>query len=64
MAPKRDPQRDLAEFSDEALDALADVTPADLEAAKLAWRRDTAGTGYERLLDATTEEEDDAGEPA
>jgi hypothetical protein len=52
MAPNRDPQRRLAEFTDEQLADLAAVTPDDLERAKLAWRQDTAGTGYERLLDA------------
>lgn len=60
MAPNRDPQRQLAEFTDDELDALADVSPADLDAAQRAWRQATAGTGYERLLDAQPEAEDDA----
>lgn len=64
MAPNRDPQRRLAEFTDDQLDDLAAVTPEDLERAKLAWRQDAAGTGYERLLDAEPETEGDDADRA
>jgi hypothetical protein len=35
----------------------ADVTPDDIEAARLAWEED-APAGFEELLDAETQEED------
>ena len=55
----RDPQRDLAPFTEEQLDDLAEITPEDLERAQRAFRRDAAGTGFARLLDASPEPEED-----
>lgn len=40
------------ELTDEELDALAAISPEDIERARLAWREDTKGTGFESLLDA------------
>lgn len=59
---RRDPQRDVAEFTDAHLDDLAAVTPEDVERAQRAWRRDTAGTGMEGLLDAQEEGENADGD--
>lgn len=42
---------------EDSIAAASAITPEDVERAKLAWRRDTAGTGYEGLLDAEPEPE-------
>ena len=57
-----DPQRDLAAFTDEELDALAEVSAEDIQRAQRTFRRDAAGTGYGGLLDAKPEEDDDASD--
>ena len=58
-----DPQRQLAAFTDEELDALAAITPADIERAQRTFRRDAAGTGLGGLLDAAPEPDPDAPPP-
>lgn len=61
MSPEtRDPRRDLAEFSDAELDAMAVITPEDIERAKAAFRRD-ARAPFKRLLDATPIKDPSAG---
>jgi hypothetical protein len=45
------------ELTDEQLDALAQVTPADIEKAKVAWRSN-APEKFKTLLDAQTIDEE------
>lgn len=46
------------DWSDEDLDDLADVGPADITAAEAAWKRD-APHRMRGLIDATSEDEQD-----
>lgn len=57
-APRPDrivPLGDVPEESDEELARLAEITPEDIEDAKMAWRRD-ASPRYRNLLDAEVDE--------
>lgn len=60
--PKPVPLGKPLELTDEQLDQLAEVTPADIEKAKIFWRA-KAPEEFKTLLDAQTMEEND-GRPA
>jgi hypothetical protein len=56
---KRVPLGKPLQLTDEQLDQLAIVTPADIEKAKVFWRNNVPAE-FETLLDAETIEEDEA----
>ena len=45
IAPKRVPRGSAERWTDKTLDAMSEVTPEDIEDAKLAWRADASSTG-------------------
>jgi hypothetical protein len=51
-----DKRREKPDVSDEELDALAEITPADIADAQNTWRKDAPDEG-EDLLDATPVDE-------
>lgn len=55
MADKR---REKPDHTDEELDALAEITPEDIEDAQRAWRKD-ASPQFKDLLDAKPDDVDD-----
>jgi hypothetical protein len=60
--PKPPQRRPYTPASDAELDALSDITPADIERAKAAWEKD-APAPFKHLLDATdASPEDDPAE--
>jgi hypothetical protein len=57
--PKKIPLGKPLELTDEQLDQLAEVTPTDIEKAKLFWRAH-APDEFKTLLDAQTIDEESA----
>lgn len=57
MADKR---REKIDISDEELDALAEISPSDVEDARRAWRND-ASPAFKDLLDAAPDQPDPGG---
>ncbi len=53
------PDRKALDWSDEELDALAEIAPGDVEQAKIQWRKD-APPEFADLLDATPDETPEA----
>lgn len=56
--PKKVPLGKPLELTDEQLEQLSEVTPADIEKAKVSWRSN-APEKFKDLLDAQTVESDE-----
>jgi hypothetical protein len=54
---KRKPLGDPIQWTDQELDAMAQVTPADIELAKEVWRAN-ASPKYANLLDAMPDDDE------